>query len=206
MGPATASGGRRNRCRAEGLVPRRGVRTHRGDHNLIAHSNLHFISPDENWKAVTNSLAGLFCSSLGQINPSITAAPEDIFPDPNVEGKSPVFISFASRRLIRLISIWLSGLSFRHAQLPAENLCTENLTPFLKFLPCKGLSGLSALMKPYVLLAHEWHAMGVDYLDDKGTTKLGLRWEAVVDLTKGKVENSKDLSKFPVFSRPLQCC
>jgi hypothetical protein len=73
-------------------------------------------------------------------------------------------------------------------------------------LPCKGLSGLSALMKPYVLLAHEWHAMGVDYLDDKGTTKLGLRWEAVVDLTKGKVENSKDLSKFPVFSRPLQCC
>jgi hypothetical protein len=94
-----------------------------------------------------------------------------------------------------LISTSSAGLSFRHAQLPAENLCTENLTPFLKLLPCKGLSGLSALMKPYVLLAHEWHAMGVDYVDHAGMTTLGLRWEAVVDLTKGKVEDAKNLGK-----------
>jgi hypothetical protein len=35
---------------------------------------------------MTNSLAGLFCSSLGQIDASITASPEDIFPDSNIEG------------------------------------------------------------------------------------------------------------------------
>lgn len=83
--------------------------------------------------------------------------------------------------------------SFRHAQLPAENLCTENLTPFIKLLPCKGLSGLSALMRPYVLLAHEWHAMGVDFVQSGGKEKLGLRWEAVADLTKGKVEDSHNI-------------
>jgi hypothetical protein len=51
-------------------------------------------------------------------------------------------------------------------------------------------------MKPYILLTHEWHAMAVDYIDDNGVTKLGLRWEAVVDMTKGKVEDSKDLGMF----------
>ena len=50
-------------------------------------------------------------------------------------------------------------------------------------------------MKPYVLLAHEWHAMGVDYVDHAGKTNLGLRWEAVVDLTKGKVEDAKNLGE-----------
>ena len=53
-------------------------------------------------------------------------------------------------------------------------------------------------MKPYVLLAHEWHAMAVDYIDDHGVTKLGLRWEAVVDMAKGRVEDVKDLGMYRV--------
>jgi phosphatidylinositol glycan class T len=71
-----------------------------------------------------------------------------------------------------------------HAQLPSETLCTENLTPFLKLLPCKGITGISGLMKPYVLLAHDWHAMGVDYTSSESdeTTELVLWWEAVVNL------------------------
>lgn len=71
-----------------------------------------------------------------------------------------------------------------HAQLPSETLCTENLTPFLKLLPCKGISGISGLMKPYVLLAHDWHAMGVDYTSsqDDTETDLVLWWEAVANL------------------------
>lgn len=151
-------------------------------------------SPEENWRTMTNSLAGLFCSSLGQIDASITASPEDIFPDSNTEGDRQ---SVPCERLHSSTLFSHAGISFRHAQLPAENLCTENLTPFLKLLPCKGLSGLSALMKPYVLLAHEWHAMGVDYLDHAGQTHLGLKWEAVVDLTKGKAEDAKNLGKRP---------
>jgi len=155
--------------------------------------------PDQSWQGVSNALAGLFCSSLGQINPSITAAPEDIFPDHNREGGSIEDLSIhGSERSLKFGAL-LPGLSFRHAQLPAENLCTENLTPFLKLLPCKGISGLSALMKPYVLLAHEWHAMAVDYIDDNGVTKLGLRWEAIVDMTKGNVEDINDLGMLAVL-------
>jgi phosphatidylinositol glycan class T len=77
-----------------------------------------------------------------------------------------------------------------HAQLPSETLCTENLTPFLKLLPCKGISGISGLMKPYVLLAHDWHAMGVDYTssEDDTETNLVLWWEAVVDLVDWEKE------------------
>lgn len=48
-------------------------------------------------------------------------------------------------------------------------------------------------MRPYVLLAHEWHAMGVDFVQSGGKEKLGLRWEAVTDLTKGKVEDSHNI-------------
>jgi hypothetical protein len=53
-------------------------------------------------------------------------------------------------------------------------------------------------MKPYVLLSHSWHAMGVDYEENEGKVKLGLRWEAVADLAKGKVEDSKDLGELIV--------
>ncbi len=34
----------------------------------------------DKWTAVTNALAGLFCSSLGQISDAITSSPKDIFP------------------------------------------------------------------------------------------------------------------------------
>ncbi|KAJ9125751.1 hypothetical protein QFC24_002535 [Naganishia onofrii] len=118
--------------------------------------------PEEKWTAVTNALAGIFCSSLGQISPAITSSPSNIFtqnPANQQEG------------------------SFLHVQLPSETLCTENLTPFLKLVPCKGVSGISGLMKPYILLAHDWHAMGIDYTsnEDDSATDLLLWWEAVVD-------------------------
>lgn len=79
-----------------------------------------------------------------------------------------------------------------HAHLATENLCTENLTPFLKLLPTKGLSGLSALMRPHALLSHAWHTMGVDVVlagdgtrrteTEEGTEcRVTMWWEAVVD-------------------------
>lgn len=97
---------------------------------------------------------------------------------------------FGSCRYVRRLTSFSTSLSpaqigqLLHAQLPSETLCTENLTPFLKLLPCKGISGISGLMKPYVLLAHDWHAMGVDYRsnEDDSETDLVLWWEAVVNL------------------------
>lgn len=104
---------------------------------------------------------------------------------------SQEYSQFGSRKCVRASDRFLlpSLISRRidhllHAQLASETLCTENLTPFLKLLPCKGISGISGLMKPYVLLAHDWHAMGVDYTssEDDSETDLVLWWEAVVNL------------------------
>ncbi|KAJ9107906.1 hypothetical protein QFC19_002649 [Naganishia cerealis] len=95
--------------------------------------------------------------------------------------------------------------SFLHAQLPSETLCTENLTPFLKLVPCKGISGISGLMKPYVLLAHDWHAMGIDYTsnEEDSATELLLWWEAVINLVDWEKHAGRDFSIASLFDRKL---
>lgn len=52
----------------------------------------------------------------------------------------------------------------RHASLPSEHVCTENLTPFLKLLPCKSLSGIASLLNPNRLFDADWHGMSVHVL------------------------------------------
>jgi phosphatidylinositol glycan class T len=125
-------------------------------------------------------MAGIFCSSLGQIDSAITSSPVDIF-SKSAGSRDDAGMYCLNIALPVLISYTATLL---HAQLPSETLCTENLTPFLKLLPCKGITGISGLMKPYVLLAHDWHAMGVDYTSSESdeTTELVLWWEAVVNL------------------------
>jgi phosphatidylinositol glycan class T len=49
----------------------------------------------------------------------------------------------------------------RHAALPGEGFCTENLIPFTKFLPCAARSGLSSLPAPHKLFDTDWHGMGL---------------------------------------------
>ncbi len=51
-----------------------------------------------------------------------------------------------------------------HAQLPTENVCTENLTPFLKLLPCKNAKGLATLLNPLAVFSANFHGLGVHVL------------------------------------------
>ncbi|KAH7576369.1 hypothetical protein ACOSQ2_003552 [Xanthoceras sorbifolium] len=76
---------------------------------------------DASWKNLTHALSGLFCASINFLESSTTySAPEWAFrPD--------------------------SG-NLRYGTLPREAVCTENLTPWLKLLPCRDKAGLSALM------------------------------------------------------------
>ncbi|KAH6911864.1 Gpi16 subunit, GPI transamidase component-domain-containing protein [Coprinopsis sp. MPI-PUGE-AT-0042] len=87
----------------------------------------------------------------------------------------------------------------RHATLPSENVCTENLTPFFKLLPCKGKSGLASLLYPHKLFDANWHGLGVhvtwdppssyskipelndDEETDKGVVRVRLSFQAVLD-------------------------
>jgi len=54
----------------------------------------------------------------------------------------------------------------RLASLPlaSEHICTENLTPFLKLLPCKCLSGNASLLDPHRLFDADSHGMGLHVL------------------------------------------
>lgn len=76
---------------------------------------------DASWKNLTHALSGLFCASINFLESSTAySAPS--------WGSEP-----------------FKG-NLRYGSLPREAVCTENLTPWLKLLPCRDKAGLSALM------------------------------------------------------------
>lgn len=75
-------------------------------------------SVDDEWKGLTNALAGLFCASLNFINPANSMSPEFTFRPTGVVDHS------------------INSSHLRYSSLPKEIVCTENLTPFKKLLPC----------------------------------------------------------------------
>lgn len=54
------------------------------------------------------------------------------------------------------------NLHLLHGTLPHEVVCTENLTPFLKLLPCKGKAGISSLLDGHKLFDASWQSMSID--------------------------------------------
>ncbi|KAK9757183.1 hypothetical protein RND81_01G146400 [Saponaria officinalis] len=73
------------------------------------------------WKNLTHTLSGLFCASINFLESSTSySAPEWGFR--------------------------ASSGHLRYGTLPREAVCTENLTPWLKLLPCRDKAGLSELM------------------------------------------------------------
>ena len=55
-----------------------------------------------------------------------------------------------------------SNLHLLHGTLPREVVCTENLTPFLKLLPCKGKTGIASLLDGHKLFDASWQSMAID--------------------------------------------
>jgi len=97
------------------------------------------------WITLTNALSGLFCASLNFIDSTRTTRPVLSF---EPAGDHP-----DSR---------LSSLHLLHGTLPREVVCTENLTPFLKLLPCKGKAGISSLLDGHKLFDASWQSMAID--------------------------------------------
>ena len=103
-------------------------------------------SVSRRWIALQNSLAGLFCASLASSADTSTHLPTLTFPP---EGLLPTLLNSSHNYFLH------------RTTLPAERLCTENLTPFLKLLPCKSRAGLAELLNPHALVGADWHGMGV---------------------------------------------
>ncbi|GAB7363461.1 hypothetical protein MBLNU230_g3733t1 [Neophaeotheca triangularis] len=100
---------------------------------------------EERWGGLVNTLSGLFCASLNFIDSTKTTRPVMSF-DP--EGT----LNHGKNGTLHLM----------HGTLPHEVVCTENLTPFLKMLPCKGKAGISSLLDGHKIFDANWQTMAVD--------------------------------------------
>lgn len=99
---------------------------------------------EERWSVLVNSLSGLFCASLNFIDGTRTTKP---------------VLSFEREGTHRE---GVPKSQLLHGTLPHEVVCTENLTPFLKLLPCKGKAGISSLLDGHKVFDANWQAMAID--------------------------------------------
>ncbi|PHH62296.1 hypothetical protein CDD81_7284 [Ophiocordyceps australis] len=100
---------------------------------------------DANWLMLTNALSGLFCASLNFIDATRTIRPVMTF---RPEGHHSNSV--------------LGNLTLLHGVLPHEVVCTENLTPFLKLLPCKGKAGIASLLDGHKFFDASFQSMAID--------------------------------------------
>ncbi|KAK4666341.1 Subunit of the glycosylphosphatidylinositol transamidase complex-like protein [Podospora pseudopauciseta] len=100
---------------------------------------------DHKWLTLTNALSGLFCASLNFIDGTRTTRPVMSF---QPEGDHPNMTAADTHLL--------------YGVLPHEVVCTENLTPFLKLLPCKGKAGIATLLDGHKLFDASWQSMAID--------------------------------------------
>ena len=96
---------------------------------------------------------------------------------------------------------WDAPHQIRHASLPSESVCTENLTPFLKLLPCKSLSGIASLLNPHRLFDADWHGMSVHVLwREKQGVEVRLTFQSIFDPLRTALGNKQGDFKFPISS------
>ncbi|KAI9436594.1 GPI transamidase component PIG-T [Lactarius indigo] len=147
-------------------------------------------SIDARWKALQNSLSGLFCASLGSMDALHTTSPAHAF--------------LPTGDLPQLAAPARDAYTLRHATLPAERVCTENLTPFLKLLPCPSRAGVAALLEPHRIFDADWHGLGVHvrWRADTGV-ELTLTVQAVLDSVRTSADRRRDWTLESLFGRSL---
>ncbi|CAL1543120.1 unnamed protein product [Lymnaea stagnalis] len=100
---------------------------------------------DGAWTDLVNAVSGLFCSSLNFLDSKSTIVPRWSFRPLGLASKST---SPFSR-------------SVRYGALPKEIVCTENLTPWKKLLPCDSKAGLSTLFNAFHFHEANYHSLGL---------------------------------------------
>ncbi|XP_011621697.1 GPI transamidase component GPI16 [Amborella trichopoda] len=85
---------------------------------------------DSTWSNLTHALSGLFCSSINFMESSTAySSPSWSFLSAPAKFED---LTYSSR--------------LRYGALPREAVCTENLTPWLKLLPCRDKAGLASIL------------------------------------------------------------
>ncbi|KAI8082676.1 GPI transamidase component PIG-T [Gilbertella persicaria] len=144
---------------------------------------------DDQWKSLTNTLSGLFCASLNFIDETITTEPRLLFQSEEMRHEQ-----------------------LRYGSLPHENVCTENLTPWIKLLPCKSKSGISVLLNPHRIYNSNFHSMAIHAKSicmNDACTERQLELKQTVTSVMDPIRDSsrRDWSLASVFDRQLrQAC
>ncbi|XP_078048445.1 phosphatidylinositol glycan anchor biosynthesis class T [Augochlora pura] len=149
------------------------------------------VNVDNEWKGLTNALAGLFCASLNFVNPSNSMSPEFTFrPSGIVENNS------------------INSSHLRYSSLPREIVCTENLTPFKKLLPCDSKKGLAALLNSAYIHNTNYHSIGIHFrviCSNAVCTKTSLELRQTVSLVYDTmVDTTQDWSILKFFGMGIK--
>ncbi|KAF9890203.1 Subunit of the glycosylphosphatidylinositol transamidase complex-like protein [Aspergillus nanangensis] len=142
------------------------------------------------WITLTQSLSGLFCASINFIDSTRTTRPVASFQPTGDHSIS-------------------NNLHLLHGTLPGEVVCTENLTPFLKLLPCKGKAGVASLLDGHKLFDASWQSMSVDFRPvcphpDECVVQIEQTVDIVLDIDRSKRPRDNPIPR-PVPNDQLVC-
>lgn len=102
-----------------------------------------------------------------------------------------------------------SNLHLLHGTLPHEVVCTENLTPFLKLLPCKGKAGISSLLDGHKLFDASWQTMSLDVrplceVDGQCGVEIEQTIDMVLDIERSKRPRDNPIPRPPPIEE-IEC-
>ena len=121
----------------------------------------------EDWDALTAHMGGLFCASLSRMNG------REIVVEP----------ALAFSRWNGARDATRSTRRKKHGSLPSESVCVENLTPFLKLLPCRDRAGVAeALASRTTLFGAPYVSMST-LLETTRSAIRGGEWRVVLTQT-----------------------
>lgn len=101
------------------------------------------------------------------------------------------------------------NLHLLHGTLPHEVVCTENLTPFLKLLPCKGKAGISSLLDGHKLFDASWQTMSIDVrpvcgIDGDCVVEMEQTVDMVLDIERSKRPRDNPIPR-PLPIEEIEC-
>ncbi|XP_048585595.1 GPI transamidase component PIG-T [Nematostella vectensis] len=145
---------------------------------------------DENWSGLTQAMSGQFCASLNFIDKKTSSTPQQSFrPEGVATANDPTLL--------------------RYAALGREGVCTENLTPWKKLLPCDSKAGLSTLLNGLMVYTTNYHSMAIHLrpvCKDSACTSYSLELQQTLSIVIDPVLRSKrkDWSFRKLFGRAIK--
>lgn len=147
------------------------------------------VSLQERWRGITSELGGIFSASLNQMDLTVVTELLSYDSDPMALGAFPMNTTASGKKNAQ-------HLRFLHAGLAREEICTENLTPWLKMLPCRSHAGLGKLIDPIKYLSGEYLSLSLF----ASRSSSGSEWVLHQQLVTVQTLNTEDRKRWSLKS------